>query len=379
MSRPVESTEASDDVGSVSRTEGVRFAQVDYPGSQRTVVDTVTEAASDIYRSIFSKESKPELENERIFEQVSKLVLSPKLDIQTLQDGFNAILKEHNLPGLKLESFAQPSIPAGGCGDNCAVPKGALLGETLPGEGIIRINERMFKSGNVVQLGKTLMHEANHYFQDILITRALMDDLSKTNPGNLLQAVSDAYKMKYGVEPKMSFLQTIADLRNNTPLNQAERARADYLATGKIAQKQDTMRPNANFDLDQSRRFAEMLKNSGNPESNLEKMSPKEMAQMLYDAVGPDKANDPNARILRRIFFGDEEVSQASLREMFGNPNSDSFDSEKARTALTKLLERRIKSLGSSSYLQFVNYRRYPHEMESYALGESFHAFLRRR
>ncbi len=366
--RVAESNNHSDEIES---RQGSASLEVDYAGGQRTWRDSVSETFNNIYRSIFDQSARPELENTDVYDKVKKLVLSPNLDMASLQSGLNDILQGHGIPKVKLEELSESHSGSGICGDNCGIPEGARLGAYFTGEGSIGINTQIFKTGNMVQLGKTVLHEANHHMQDILLTRAIMDEVARNKSPNFLESVSQIYTQRFGRKPLDSFLQDVEKFRGGKELSPAEQQRANWLAEGWIARAQDAQRPNAKADLDTMKQFAKMLQDGGT--------NPKEMAEKLLAALDPANDSDPDAQRLRRLFFANEPFSSRQFKKQFGDPNSSSFDSKTAFRAFKDFIDLQIQRLEKSEYLQFVNMRNYSHEIESYDLADAFLAHIRKR
>ncbi|QQR57107.1 MAG: hypothetical protein IPG59_19290 [Candidatus Melainabacteria bacterium] len=364
-------------------SNALTLSEVDYPRDRRSFVDVVVGTVSDLYQSVVNPASKPELVNPDVFDKVNRLVSGPgKMDITKLQDGFNAILAERGVPPLKMYSFNQTDsdVENNACNDNCAgdVPEGGTRGTYILGQGLVGINERVLHSLNTVGLGKTALHEANHYMQDILVTRAIMDDVSKTKPGNFLEAVSQAYKERIGTEPNVRFLQDVEKYRGGVELTPEQRSRADWLIRGKTELKDDVKRPNIDQDLNRMNQILKKLidsATSANPS-----LVPIAMVKDLFHLVDPAQDNDGNVLDLRRILFADQKITKNDLVRMFGvGPTSPDFDVNRARTVLTRLMQERQSSLIVSKGLQQDRYANYTHEDESYAVGSAFHSYIKRR
>lgn len=378
-----DSAETPDAADSSVAPGALALNEVDYPRDRRSYLDIVVGTVSDLYQSVVNPASKPELINPDVFDKVGKLVSAPgKMDITKLQDGFNAILAERGIPPLKMYSFNQShsDVENNACNDNCAgdVPEGGTRGTYITGQGVVGINERVLKSLNTVGLGKTALHEANHYMQDILVTRAIMDDVAKTKPGNFLAAVSQAYKERIGVEPKVSFLQDVEKYRAGVELTPEQRSRADWLIRGRTELKEDFKKPDINQDLATMNQILKKLVDSVTSVNPA--LVPTAMVKDLFHIVDPAQDNSEQVRMMRRILFADEIITKNDLVRMFGiGPSSPDFDVNRARTVLTRLMQERQNALVISKGLQQDRYNNYTHEDESYAVGDAFHSYIRSR
>ncbi len=360
--------------------EGLTLARVDYPGAGRwPLVSDIATGLTDIYRSIFKPQSVPEVQNDKAYGQMADFLSGSNVNLDNLAGTLNKILTDQGLPQVKVEkmdeSRSHRKLPA--CGD-CA-PSTVRSGEYFMGTGILSMPESLINNPDKALAGAIAMHEVNHFTQDLLVTRAIMDDVAKENPANFLDAVSKRYTEKVGNAPERDFLESVERLRKEKgELTPQERNRANVILEGYAQQLAENGKPLASIDYDNIVNLKNMLKNSENPNSTLDSITPEEMVKQMMRVVGlPEDVRANNT--VYRVLFGDSNWSAKDVMRKFGNPYSKTFDPHAAREKLNSHLEARRWNVGPQVLSEQSVYLGYEHERESRMIEQEFAAFFARR
>lgn len=367
-------TEIAESTNQRQPEAGVAFTPVEYPGAHRWPFESTFRSLTDLYQSVVNPSSTPELENDKVFKPVRDLLFTPKLNFQDFNNGFNQILKDQGLPPVQMIKTKEFEALPPGCGIECK-PEGNTDGLYLYGQGKIEIPERVFDGQNLIRLGGTVMHEANHFTQDILVTRALIDDAIKANPQananskEFLELISAKYKERFDVKPTDEFLNSVLELRNGKELSPMERLRADRLTEGRIAKVKDGFLPSAEEDRQSLKNWTFKIKSG--------KAAPEDLVRKLIEVADPNFDNSKNSQDWRRVLFGSDKITVEDIVQGFGDPNKPNFDPERAKSALLKLFKTRIDDLKESYRKEYFQYLDYPHEVESRRVGDSFESYLK--
>lgn len=348
--------------------------------------DWMAGSVRELYHSVFK--STPSLQNDQTFERVANLLLDPKMNFDSFRTGMNEILVEKGLPPvnfLKMDEQTSNPKPAA-----CNNKRAALtvLGSYYLGSGTFRMPESLIKSGNLFKVGNVALHEINHFEQDVLITRAIMDDVAKLGPGNFYRDVSARYKSMVGVEPSAGFLRDVEKARDGRELSSAERSRAEILMQSVIDRRIDgPTEMFAGADKNYFQNLRCMLANSLDPSSTM-KISPGELIQkMISTAESMQYSNESKVQRDARLFFADgrrtdEAAAQERIKNIklyFGDPNASNFDELAARLKLNDFFDNRLIQLQHSVSAGHQIYKGHFHESESFEVGNSFTDFLRRK
>lgn len=354
--------------------QGLTLDRVEYP--TQYLFESTYKTLADLYNSVVNPASRPELDSEQVFSRVGDLLLSPKMNFDNLTAGFNQILKDLGISPVRIEKGQEFDLSPEGCGHDCK-SDGTNNGSYLPGQGRIKLPERLFNGANVFQLGNSLLHEANHYAQDILVTRAIIDDALKANPQadpkspEFLAAISSKYEERFRVKPSNDFLRSVVEMRNGKELSPQERIRADRMTEGLAEHGADTLLPSAKRDRQSMKEWAYRARTGA--------YSPQEFVRHLLKVVDPASESVEGMKDWKRMLFANEKITARDIIRGFGDPDSPNFDAERARTGLVQLFNRRASDLYSSARDEHYTYKDYSHEVESFRLGDSFQKYLKGR
>ncbi|MCW5823776.1 MAG: hypothetical protein KIT34_13305 [Cyanobacteria bacterium TGS_CYA1] len=367
-------TEIAESTNQRQPESGVTFTPEKYAGAHRWPFESTFRSLTDLYQSVVNPSSAPELENDKVFKPVRDLLFGPKSSIQDFNTGFNQILKDQGLPPVQIIKSKESDALPPGCGIECN-PEGSTDGAYISGNGKIRLPERIFDSQNLIRLGVIVMHEANHFTQDILVTRALIDDALKANPQaninskEFLAFISSKYQERFNITPKDDFLNSVLEMRNGKELSPAERLRADRLTEGRMAKAKDGLLPSARNDLQALKNWTFEIR-SGN-------VAPEDLVRKLIEVADPNFDNSKNSQDWRRILFASDKIKVEDVIQRFGDPNKPDFDRSRAKSELLKLLTSRTNDLRKDELNEFLEYEDYSHEVESRRVGDSFESFLK--
>lgn len=375
--------------------EGLEVAFRDEINPTRSVDSTrsygdsgIINSFQNLYRSVFA--SSPALQNDQVFSEVSRMLLSPDWNLDSLRVGMNQILDHKGLPGIKI-GIMDPMIankPISLCSNSRTSEN--ILGFYQTGTGQLRISEDLLKSHNAFRVGDIILHETNHFEQDVLITRAIMDDVAKENPSNFLEAVSSRYKERVGKTPTAAFLNSVAKVRNGEELSFAERSRAEILLQSYAELPiQGPQKKEAASQRDILQSYICMLDNSLDPASASDrKISPAQLIDKLVSlAQAMQHSSFSRDERNARIFFGDdkrtteEETTQriTQILNRFGEPGARAFSESRARLELAKFLQERMQALTAEFKSNYSTYRESFHETESFAVGAAFVKYLQNK
>lgn len=360
--------------------EGLTLARVDYPGAGRwPLISDIATGLTDIYRSVFKPQSVPEVQNDKAYKQMTDFLSGPNVSLDNLAGTLNRILTDQGLPEIKVEKMdeSRSHRKLSACGD-CA-PSTTMRGEYFLGTGILSMPESLLNNPDKALAGAVALHEVNHFTQDVLATRAIMDDVAKENPANFLDAVSKRYKERIGNVPERDFLESVERLRKEKgELNPQERNRANVILEGFAQQLAEKGKPLASIDYDNIVNLQNMLKNSENPGSTLESATPEDIVKQMLRVAGlPENARANNNWY--RTLFGDSNWSAKDVMRKFGNPYSKNFDPKAARSELTSHLENRRLNVGPYVLSEGSVYLGFEHERESRMIEQEFAAFFVRK
>ncbi len=360
--------------------DGLTLARVDYPGAGRwPLISDIATGLTDIYRSVFKPQSVSEVQNDKAYGQMADFLSGSKVNLDNLAGTLNKILTGQGLPEIKIEKMdeSRSNRKLSACGD-CA-PSTTRRGEYFMGTGVLSMPESLINSSDKALAGAVALHEVNHFTQDVLVTRAIMDDVAKENPANFLDAVSKRYKEKVGSVPERDFLESVERLRKEKgELNPQERNRANVILEGFAQQLAEKGKPLASIDYDNIVNLQNMLKNSENPDSTLEYATPEDVVKQMIRAAGlPENARANNNWY--RTLFGDSNWSAKDVMRKFGNPYSKTFDAQAARSELTSHLENRRLNVGPYVVSEGGVYLGFEHERESRMIEQEFASFLARK